>query len=254
MDFSEEMNEKLREMCCIGEVDTALNLLRSGADINSQNKMNGWTCLHWAAKRGHTALVKILMHNGGDADLKNFKGETAYDIALNKELKEILFNNHEESSTSQICQKEVQDLTKEMNNNSVFKPIPSEKKFVPNYLSNPVFPYNGRQNNLFKPQATNGSFQNDILNESKQLKEIGNDVDSELVLKVRNAASDEQDFIEIELDKKKLTFDCFMQVCCEELNISKDNVKKIRKLPNTIIRKDKDVSRLKDFQEIELIL
>lgn len=29
---------------------------------------------------------------------------------------------------------------------------------------------------------------------------------------------------------------------------------KIRKLPNTVLRKDKDVARLVDFQEIELVL
>uniref|UniRef100_A0A0L8HHF2 Uncharacterized protein n=1 Tax=Octopus bimaculoides TaxID=37653 RepID=A0A0L8HHF2_OCTBM len=76
----------------------------------------------------------------------------------------------------------------------------------------------------------------------------------EIVLRARVANVEEQDYIEIELDRSSLTFDALLNLLCQELNIDKRLVYKIRKLPNTIIRKDKDVKRLVDFQELELIL
>lgn len=78
----------------------------------------------------------------------------------------------------------------------------------------------------------------------------------ELVLKVRiqNIAAADNDFIEIEMDREELTYRELVRVCCYELSVVPEQVEKIRKLPNTIIRKDKDVARLQDFQELELVL
>ena len=45
-----------------------------------------------------------------------------------------------------------------------------------------------------------------------------------------------------------------IEICCQELCITPNDIIKVRKLPNTILRKDKDVMRLKDFQEIEIIM
>uniref|UniRef100_M3YVP5 Ankyrin repeat domain 40 n=1 Tax=Mustela putorius furo TaxID=9669 RepID=M3YVP5_MUSPF len=78
----------------------------------------------------------------------------------------------------------------------------------------------------------------------------------ELVLKVRiqNPSLRENDFIEIELDRQELTYQELLRVSCCELGVNPDQVEKIRKLPNTLVRKDKDVARLQDFQELELVL
>ncbi|NXF89796.1 ANR40 protein, partial [Eubucco bourcierii] len=78
----------------------------------------------------------------------------------------------------------------------------------------------------------------------------------ELVLKVRiqNPNLRENDFIEVELDRQELTYKELLRVSCCELGINPEHVQKIRKLPNTILRKDKDVARLQDFQELELVL
>ncbi|XP_069050541.1 ankyrin repeat domain-containing protein 40 isoform X1 [Lepisosteus oculatus] len=78
----------------------------------------------------------------------------------------------------------------------------------------------------------------------------------ELVLKVRvqNPSVRENDFIEVELDRQELTYRSLLRVCCRELGVSADHVEKIRKLPNTMLRKDKDVARLQDFQELEVVL
>ena len=77
---------------------------------------------------------------------------------------------------------------------------------------------------------------------------------TELVLKVRVAHVSETDFIEIELDKTQLTFEALIDTMCSQLDIDRQLVTKVRKLPNTIVRKDKDVRRLVDFQELELVL
>ncbi|NXB69332.1 ANR40 protein, partial [Donacobius atricapilla] len=79
----------------------------------------------------------------------------------------------------------------------------------------------------------------------------------ELVLKVRVQNLRGNDFIEIELDRQELTYQDLLRVsclsCCE-LGVNPEQVEKIRKLPNTLLRKDKDVARLQDFQELELVL
>lgn len=77
--------------------------------------------------------------------------------------------------------------------------------------------------------------------------------DTELVLKVRIADQSHTDFIEVELDMEGRTMDSLLNLLCTELQLSKDSIAKIRKLPNTILRKDKDVKRLIDFQEIEVV-
>ena len=48
-------------------------------DINSQNKLNGWTALHWAYKRNHTKIIEFLIKNGAK-EIKNFKGEIPSDL------------------------------------------------------------------------------------------------------------------------------------------------------------------------------
>ncbi|XP_042111731.1 putative ANKRD40 C-terminal-like protein isoform X2 [Ovis aries] len=76
----------------------------------------------------------------------------------------------------------------------------------------------------------------------------------ELVLKVRIQSHKENDFIEVELDRQELSYQNLLQASCYELGINPEQVEKIRKLPNTLLRKDKDILRLQDFQEVELIL
>ncbi|XP_010126791.1 PREDICTED: ankyrin repeat domain-containing protein 40-like, partial [Chlamydotis macqueenii] len=76
----------------------------------------------------------------------------------------------------------------------------------------------------------------------------------ELVLKVRVQNLRDCDFIEIELDRQELTYQDLLRVSCCELGVNPEQVEKIRKLPNTLVRKDKDVARLQDFQELELVL
>uniref|UniRef100_A0A8C0TVJ2 ANKRD40 C-terminal like n=1 Tax=Canis lupus familiaris TaxID=9615 RepID=A0A8C0TVJ2_CANLF len=71
---------------------------------------------------------------------------------------------------------------------------------------------------------------------------------------VRIQSPRENDFIEVELNREELSYQNLLKISCCELGIEPEQVKTIRKLPNTLLRKDKDILRLRDFQEIELIL
>ena len=72
------------------------------------------------------------------------------------------------------------------------------------------------------------------------------------MVKCRIANSIEKDFVEV--DVPSLTYVELLQSCCEELEVEQAAVEKIRKLPNILVRKDKDVLRLGDQQELELVL
>lgn len=74
------------------------------------------------------------------------------------------------------------------------------------------------------------------------------------MLKARIADQSDPDFIEVELDMKETTMEGLTTLLCKELSITKNDITKIRKLPNTVLRKDKDVKRLTDFQEIEVVI
>lgn len=76
---------------------------------------------------------------------------------------------------------------------------------------------------------------------------------TELVLKIRIADSPDPDFIEVELAQTDLTYQTLIRVCCQELDIEPGHIVKLRKLPNTRLRKDEDVQRLVNFQEIEVV-
>ena len=95
--------------------------------------------------------------------------------------------------------------------------------------------------------------------------EIHNDVHDDndenvLILKVRlngeKKRDFEKDFIEIDIPKRKecLTFTNLIYVICEEFSVEAAKVVKVRKLPNTKLRRDAEVARMQDYTEIELIL
>ena len=73
-----------------------------------------------------------------------------------------------------------------------------------------------------------------------------------LIVKARVAESEEKDFVEVEV--KSLTYNDLLESCCEELEVHKDQVIKIRKLPNILVRKDKEVARLTNTDYLELVL
>ena len=372
-----QQNEKLREDCCNGYSHEVLKDIEEGAEVNSRNKVNGWTALHWAAKRNHDNIVIILLKHGANPNIKNINGELPVDLTSREDVKRLLtadIQNVLEGRREQ--EKSECDEGREVkSDDSVKSSAPGAVSFVPGYLANPVFPYAVATGNPIITQAVDrgvskseqsvlvpgyianpvimtarassvtvdskensseekkveppllvpGYIANPVIpyavatgnqvaedNTSKNSQEAGNENPvnfqvagdfkqmfvphvqqlgslvntyvnsmkslekpveyrlynsckttpvatvfmstpvSELVLKVRVAGAD--DFIEVELNNKLLTYEELLNVCCKELNINRSQISKLRKLPNTIIRRDKDVKRLHPLQELEVLL
>ncbi|CAO2587407.1 Ankyrin repeat domain-containing protein 40 [Lemmus lemmus] len=325
-----EQQQRLREAAALGDIREGQKLLESGVDVNSQNEVNGWTCLHWACKRNHGQVVSYLLKSGADRDILTTKGEMPVQLTSRREIRKVM--GVEETDDDD----ELPQLKKE-----------SQLPFVPNYLANPAFPFiymspgedstqlqNGgpstppalppadgsllllpctespllgafprNQTSLALVQNGDISAPSAILRTRESTKpgpvcqppvtqnrSLFSSVPSkppvslepqngtyagpapafqpffftgafpfnmqELVLKVRiqNPALRENDSIEIELDRQELTYQELLRVSCCELGVNPDQVGKIRKLPNTLLRKNKDVAPLQDFQELELVL
>ena len=75
------------------------------------------------------------------------------------------------------------------------------------------------------------------------------------ILKIRQGQSEDPDFIEIDLPESKWNFDDLKLFMLNELDLEAkaDVVDRIRKLPNTKLRRDIDVQRLENYTELELI-
>ncbi|XP_074744877.1 ankyrin repeat domain-containing protein 40 isoform X1 [Strix uralensis] len=322
-----ERQERLREAAALGDAEEVRRLVELGVSLNSQNEVNGWTCLHWACKRNHAAVVAYLLHAGADKEILTKKGERPAQLTSKREIRKMLG----------VEDDELADLKKD-----------SDLPIIPNYLANPPFPYvyNTMSNSIPDPsvngsishlesQDTDSSSLPDVetygcvplahgnaapeaagnggvpslpraaaapppskpvlqrgpvyqgsvswsrsppspvvSHQSVPQQENGSCMGpvpafqpvfftgafplnmQELVLKVRiqNPNLRENDFIEIELDRQELTYKELLRVSCRELGVNPEHVQKIRKLPNTMLRKDKDVARLQDFQELELVL
>ena len=76
----------------MGNVDKLGVLVHSGVSINSQNMVNGWTALHWAAKRNHKQVVSFLLQIGANPSIWSFKHELPRDITQSEEVKQILLD------------------------------------------------------------------------------------------------------------------------------------------------------------------
>ena len=244
MEDKRALEERLREVCCIGDERNAKVLIERGISINAANAMNGWTPLHWAAKRGHASIVNYLVQEGADTTLLTKKGETAAQLSSSTSIKQIL---GEEGNIGL---------------STVNETLP----IVPNYLRNPEFFYAAKEqsgrlshreqgiSNNQELSLANGQQGVNVNSSSNSYSSCAAQPGEEIVLKLRIADTDEKDFIEVDLSRRNLSFQTLEKVCCEELGIEAKNIKKIRKLPNTIVRNDKDMTRLLPFQELEVVL
>lgn len=231
------------------------------------------TALHWACKRGHATITQILLQNGADVSIKTFKGELPYDLTTSTEVLAALKIKPDEKFTKR-CSEGMSHL-----------PI------VPNYLKSPTFPYATSDSDDLEttglalsssPKASiavsqpdyklertgndathksAASKQNECCNgDGKNLASIivkpsTNTTTSSMIIRARVAGGDTSvvsDFVEVEVPS--LSYSSLLECCCEELEVPPEGVARIRKLPNVWIRKDKDVQRLTEGQELEVVL
>nr|XP_057906191.1 ankyrin repeat domain-containing protein 40 [Doryrhamphus excisus] len=371
--LDKELQERLREASAIGDIDEVRTLVESGVNVNSQNEINGWTCLHWACKRNHKHIVSYLLSSGADKDILTAKDEMASQLTSKPEIKrllgvevedlpevkepelpiipnylsnpqfiyskmdnktELLLSQHlaqngsvehtegTDSNSAPLSPAQHRHMTQSLGSDDPptnpiqtreFIPIAEQNGVTPSpvpphnnhtvvnctvpvdvsvepHLVNHAVPHNGTVCSppLASPSpglacSGGGHVQAPVANANPSVsrqqsvpQQIGYSQPGgalpafqpffftstfpvnvqELVLKVRiqNPNARENDFIEVELDRQELTYRSLLRVCCRELDISAEHVEKIRKLPNTMLRKDKDVARLQDFQELEVVL
>ena len=65
---------RARNLSAIGHI------IDAGIDLNALNSA-GYTALHWAARNGHTDVVKLLVNKGAKLDILNKDGNTALHLA-----------------------------------------------------------------------------------------------------------------------------------------------------------------------------
>ncbi|XP_032055619.1 ankyrin repeat domain-containing protein 40-like [Aythya fuligula] len=324
-----ELQERLREAAALGDAEEVRRLLGLGVDPNSQNEVDGWTCLHWACKRNHAQVVACLLAAGADKQILTATGELAAQLTSKPDIRKILGEEDNECQGAKdlnlpvvanylanppfpyvYTEASIPDSLAESQNESASISSASQSETSPCSSATQVegictptscnsdngFPAPDAEEQLpspspptpaptcVTPEVQNGPVCQPPMSHSRGLfspvasnEAVPQQTDSsptgpaptfqpffftgtfpynmqELVLKVRVQNLRDNDFIEIELDRQELTYQDLLRVSCCELGINPEQVEKIRKLPNTLVRKDKDVARLQDFQELELVL
>jgi len=237
-----ELEEKLREAACFGDIDGVKELISKGVNVNSQHDINGWTALHWAAKRNHLNIVNLLCNHGADKSISTNKGELPAQLTSEGVIKVLLSAN--------------------LNKLGSTPPVKTVKKeenlaITPNYIRSPPLGYKVDTKDSREQAAVQEKRPRiEATKLAPQRRQVSQVVGSpqELILKVRVAGSEDPDFIEVEMPGDSLTLEYLVVVAAEELEIETSQVERVRKMPNTRLRRDKEVSRLADYQEIEMVL
>ena len=118
----------------------------------------------------------------------------------------------------------------------------------PDYINNPPVEVNIKERKTppITPNITPRAY-------NKKTNSVGRKA-QKIVLKIRIANAPDPDFIEVDLPKNKLNYNDLILAMCQELDVQPKKVERLRKLPNTKIRRDVEIQRLKDYEELELVL
>lgn len=269
------LEEQFRESACYGDVDIMNSLLNAGVNVNSQNKMNGWTALHWACKRGNVKCKDLLLSWGADVEIKNNDGQIPLSLEstfptkhsenegfvpnyiqypeLNHkvEIKDGLeFVKQPEKGTEtqqmltannldrNVTEKQSACLRKNSDISSCPKSEPYDKCDVR------VLKARVMKSNISDMPSTNHE-----ANVSFQQKTIA--------LSKKAVHLFRHDFIEVDIPLGDMTMSGVIRLILDEFqiahpkNIDAHSVY-VRKLPNTRLRRDVEIARLKDYEEIEI--
>ena len=150
--------------------------------------------------------------------------------------------------------------------------VEKELPIVPSYLQNPVFLFSGQlpydkdmgvHHEPFTSQALPAVELERLRSSDEQhtptVSVLSRDATvchtvaqpTCLLVKVRLADGAERDFVEVDIPER--SYQALLRACCSELEVKPEVVSKIRKLPNVVIRKDKDIERLQHGQELEIV-
>jgi len=214
--------------------------LQQLADLQNENQ--SYLCL------------KMLLNCGARIDVRNADGNIPVEVATTTESKQILG---------------VADETSGKCNGNV---VPGTN-FVPNYLQHPVMNY---KVDITKKDTDHKLGTNQEFLKAKIKQEFGIDCfmpangetaaittpltiassvcSKTRIFKIRMAESNDPDFIEIDVPESNLNLPDLKEIMCHELEVKSPAIERIRKLPNTRLRRDIEVTRLVDYAELELVL
>lgn len=100
MQSNKNLEELLRETACLGDMEKVGVLVRAKVDVNSQNSVNGWTALHWAARRNHKDVVTYLLQHGANPSIRSFKNEPVADVTQSEEIKCLLLSEERKNANN----------------------------------------------------------------------------------------------------------------------------------------------------------
>jgi len=80
----------LYESIFLNHYDMAQYLISKGASVDLVSGPEEWTTLHLAISHKSIKMIKLLLDNGADIEIKNIYGKTPYDFALESNEKYII--------------------------------------------------------------------------------------------------------------------------------------------------------------------
>ena len=243
--------------------------------------------MHWACKRHHLDIVQYLLQSGADVSIKTHKGELPIQLASSSEIRKLFKPSQHLLDTVPIsdlakeelpivpnyikhpifpyydvdvdnCSSETiaQSTKGNVGLKSSHVPSSTEVQAIP--LSPGFSDLNSKVSTLtVAPKSfTNTQLGKDgmaALSHGEDQKNVSEMNEKSIkIMKARVCDQTDSDFVEVEVPS--LTYQSLLNAVCDELEIALSDVAKIRKLPNILVRKDKDVQRLREGQELEIIL
>ena len=184
------------------------------------------------------------MANGAQMNMKNNDDKTAGEVTSNMAIKQLLTEKMEERNIF---------MNTDCNNST--KNVSSDSNFVPNYLKIPSVNHKVILNERsLKDDQGLKKIEEKLGWQNNPCSNVISDGECEVkILKIRVANGD-PDFIETDLTEDDQNYQRLLELLCKELNVLLENVERIRKLPNTRLRRDIDVKRLHSYSELELEL
>lgn len=187
------------------------------------------TALHWAVHRDQLEVVRLLLAAGACKEVANGRGQLPAQLARSAAVRQALCGDTQCDSVARL---------EDSANGAAERAADADGAvFVPNYLRNPVFPYVHRAPSPPADRAAPACI---------------TAPPSAFTVKVRICGDPFGDFVECVVPER--SYACLLSASCAELGVPLDRVVRLRKLPNTLLRSDRDVERLMELQELEVVV